>query len=285
MFRLLLFSAFVFLPASLPAQEFSGAWQGRFHSDMWRPRRTFGFDVQLYQRGVDVWGVYRTTDSSGGRPGFCTCTLKGRINPADGAFVRLYRDAVVAQNSSFASCAFLQFLDVERLDTAGLSFIRGRWFGAQTTSNRLDDANGYFIARRTQSFFFSDTVGAPDREHAALSYLVPDDRADTLLADLQVAGPVLHLELQDNGIIDGDTVSVYANGRELAGNLALTQVLWRYDLPVDTGSILLYIIAENLGRIPPNTGLLRIIDGEKRYELPVHTSFRQNAWIRIRRRS
>jgi hypothetical protein len=42
--------------------------------------------------------------------------------------------------------------------------------------------------------------------------------------------------------------------------------------------------AENLGSIPPNTGLLIIMDGEKRYEVRFSADLKTNAAILLRRR-
>jgi hypothetical protein len=51
-----------------------------------------------------------------------------------------------------------------------------------------------------------------------------------------------------------------------------------------TDSVKLVMYAENLGEIPPNTGLLVVMDGEKRYDVRFTADLKSNAAIVLRRR-
>jgi hypothetical protein len=80
----------------------------------------------------------------------------------------------------------------------------------------------------------------------------------------------LVLSLYDNGVVDGDSVSVVMNGKVILANQGLTTKAIRYVIhitPALGDSLLLTMIAENLGSIPPNTGLLIVQDGEQRNEI------------------
>jgi hypothetical protein len=44
------------------------------------------------------------------------------------------------------------------------------------------------------------------------------------------------------------------------------------------------MFAENLGLIPPNTALMVITDGKKKYEIRLASNLEKNATIRIRRK-
>jgi hypothetical protein len=44
------------------------------------------------------------------------------------------------------------------------------------------------------------------------------------------------------------------------------------------------MLAENLGKIPPNTALMIITDGVNRHEVYLSSSLTQNATIRLRRK-
>jgi hypothetical protein len=46
----------------------------------------------------------------------------------------------------------------------------------------------------------------------------------------------------------------------------------------------LTMFADNLGSIPPNTALMLIYDGKKRYEVRLSSSLEKNATVRIRRK-
>lgn len=95
------------------------------------------------------------------------------------------------------------------------------------------------------------------------------------------------LTLYDNGEVDGDTVSVILNGKTIMSKQrlstnAITKTLY---LTPDMGdSLQLIMYAENLGNLPPNTGLLIIKDGRDRYEIRFAGDLTKNAAIILRRR-
>lgn len=80
----------------------------------------------------------------------------------------------------------------------------------------------------------------------------------------------LVLKLYDHGVIDGDTVSVVLNGKVIVARKRLTgkPIVSVLHITPDLGdSLLLVMYAESLGTIPPNTGILIVQDGDKRYEI------------------
>ncbi len=97
----------------------------------------------------------------------------------------------------------------------------------------------------------------------------------------------LILTLYDNGEVDGDTVSVLMNGNIIFAKQGLTtransKVI--YITPDTPDSLLLVMYAENLGSIPPNTGLLVVRDGEKVYDVRFRADLQSNAAIILRRK-
>lgn len=97
----------------------------------------------------------------------------------------------------------------------------------------------------------------------------------------------LVLTLYDNGEVDGDTVSVLMNGQIIFAKQGLTtkansKTVYIDKSTTDTLSMVMY--AESLGSIPPNTGLLIIMDGEKRYEVRFSADLQTNAAILLRRK-
>lgn len=96
----------------------------------------------------------------------------------------------------------------------------------------------------------------------------------------------LVLSLYDNGEIDGDTVSVFMNGTVLMHRQGLKASAIKktiYIVP-DSEDFTLVLFAENLGKYPPNTGLLVVRDGEEIYNLRFSSDFQKNAGIIFRRK-
>ena len=96
----------------------------------------------------------------------------------------------------------------------------------------------------------------------------------------------LQLILYDNGEVDGDTVSVIMNGTVIMPRVGLsTNAVKKTIATTDIGdSIQLVMYAENLGSIPPNTGLLIVYDGNDRYEIRFSGDMQKSSGIVFRRK-
>jgi len=97
----------------------------------------------------------------------------------------------------------------------------------------------------------------------------------------------LILTLYDNGEVDGDIVTVLMNGEIFMPNVALTTKPVRKTIYIDKNtpdSLQLVMFAENLGSIPPNTGLLVVNDGNDVYEVRFSADLHTNSAILLRRK-
>ena len=98
----------------------------------------------------------------------------------------------------------------------------------------------------------------------------------------------LVLTLYDNGEVDGDTVSVLLNGTVIMPMQGLSTRAIRKTIHITKDmpdSIQLLMYAENLGSIPPNTGLLVVHDGEDIYEIRFSGDYQKSAAIVFRRKN
>jgi hypothetical protein len=96
----------------------------------------------------------------------------------------------------------------------------------------------------------------------------------------------LVLSMYDNGIVDGDTVSVYMNGENIVSRQKLKEAATKKTIYISStmDSVQLVLFAENLGSIPPNTGLLTVRDGEDVYQVRFSADLQKNASIILRRK-
>ena len=96
----------------------------------------------------------------------------------------------------------------------------------------------------------------------------------------------LLLTLYDNGEVDGDTVTVLMNGNVVFSKVGLTARANSKTIYITSNmdSVNLVMYAESLGEIPPNTGLLIVNDGEKRYDVRFSADLKTNAAIILRRK-
>lgn len=96
----------------------------------------------------------------------------------------------------------------------------------------------------------------------------------------------LQLALYDNGEIDGDTVSVLLNGEIILAKQLLKASAIKKTIYIrpEQDEVTLVLYAENLGKYPPNTGLLVVHDGEDVYQVRFSADLQQNASVTLRRK-
>lgn len=97
----------------------------------------------------------------------------------------------------------------------------------------------------------------------------------------------LILSLYDNGQVDGDTVSVVVNDQVIIARRGLTTsatTITFYTNNITGDSLRLIMYAENLGSIPPNTGLLIIQDGNESHQIRFEGDYQKNSAIMLRRK-
>lgn len=104
--------------------------------------------------------------------------------------------------------------------------------------------------------------------------------------DLEIGSDSIRISLYDNGEIDGDTVTVFLNGKPVLSHQELTARAMNIYLTLDNSKDVneVSLFAENLGKIPPNTALMVVTDGVSRFEVFLSSSYTQNATVRIKKR-
>jgi hypothetical protein len=108
-------------------------------------------------------------------------------------------------------------------------------------------------------------------------------RSNPVIKKIETAPAEMLIELYDNGIIDGDTVSIYHNNKLIISHAGLSEKPIQFRIKVDKTEPHheLVMVADNLGSIPPNTSLMIITANGKRYEIFISSTEQQNAKLLI----
>lgn len=106
-------------------------------------------------------------------------------------------------------------------------------------------------------------------------------RSNPLIKEFQIEAGEIKVDLYDNGEIDGDTVSVYHNNQLLVSPARLSQTPITFRIAVDAQHPYheLVMVAHNLGSIPPNTSLMIVTAGAKRYQVFISSTEQKNAKV------
>ena len=108
-------------------------------------------------------------------------------------------------------------------------------------------------------------------------------REKTFSKEIPLTGDSIELRFYDNAEIDGDSISLFLNGKLIFEHIALTEKAYVVKLAVNDldESNELTMVAENLGSIPPNTSYMVAIVGDKRYDAQLASTENSSAMIRL----
>ncbi len=110
-----------------------------------------------------------------------------------------------------------------------------------------------------------------------------EKRSSNLIKTIEIEKETFKVDLYDNGEIDGDTISLFFNGKLLLAHKRLSDKAITLTLDVDETKDIneLVMYAENLGSIPPNTALMVVTDGSNRYEVRIASDLQKSGAIRF----
>ena len=109
-------------------------------------------------------------------------------------------------------------------------------------------------------------------------------RENNLVQTLLINSENVFVKLYDNGEIDDDTISIYLDKKLMLSKKRLSAAAITINLKMDESNPdhELIMVAENLGRIPPNTSLMIVTAGDQRYEVRITSTEQKNAMVRFK---
>jgi hypothetical protein len=109
-------------------------------------------------------------------------------------------------------------------------------------------------------------------------------RENALAKTITVNTDEVTIKLYDNGEIDGDSISVFVD-KQLAlshKGLSASPIVLKLKFDENEDEHEVVMVAENLGRIPPNTSLMVITAGDQRYQVQITSTEQKNAMVRFK---
>lgn len=111
-------------------------------------------------------------------------------------------------------------------------------------------------------------------------------RSKVFTKEIEVVNSTLQLQIYDNGVVDGDSISLFFNNKRILAKSMLTHKAIRLTIEFDPSLEYneLSMFAENLGLIPPNTAALILNDGKTRYEIMLSSDLSNSATLRLKKK-
>lgn len=136
--------------------------------------------------------------------------------------------------------------------------LRGEWNG-KVMNTTLDCQPGQLVLTRVKESAFKE---------------IPEVEVDT---------GTIQLDFYDNGEVDDDTISVFVNKKLILSKERLSVKPSTTFIKIDLENTFqeIEMVAENLGRIPPNTALLIVTAGKRRYRLYLTSTEQKSAMVRF----
>ena len=102
-----------------------------------------------------------------------------------------------------------------------------------------------------------------------------ESRRKDIVKTIEISQPTFKLDFYDNGEIDGDSITVFYNGKVVLSHQRLSDKPISLTLSIDKNAPenIVTMYADNLGTIPPNTALMVVTDGGKRYEVRMESDY------------
>jgi hypothetical protein len=110
-------------------------------------------------------------------------------------------------------------------------------------------------------------------------------RKKKVFTTIPVQGDSISLSFYDNAIVDGDSISLFLDGRMLFTHVKLSNKPYTVTIAVAElrAESELTMVAENLGAIPPNTSYMVALVGDKRHTANLSSTEDTSAVIRLKR--
>jgi hypothetical protein len=281
------------------SQDLSGYWQGRFRTDQRRngASKTFFMNMVLIQNGRKIEGRFGNSALDFPNNPDVVYEISGIIGKKEKIPSRLIRGRIL-YSRLFDEVAeyFLSLDDIKYDKNDSIEVLYGNWSANGLIPLRSDGFAGSFWVSRLRR---SDTLKKAIVVDTSLAYHSTETigkEPDIVLIPAQMmkrknseAGRItLHtkkitLNIYDNGTIDGDSVSIFFNGKLLLSHQLVSEKPITLNLELDENLVKNEIIlfAENLGSISPNTALIVVNAGDKRYELLSNADLGKNAVLVI----
>ncbi len=111
------------------------------------------------------------------------------------------------------------------------------------------------------------------------------NRTKTFVGEIPITGDSVILDFYDNAQIDGDSISIFLDGRMIATHVLLKAKAYPLKIAVaDLGPVSeLTMVAENLGSIPPNTSLMIAWINGVRHEMRLESTEQTSATVRLKK--
>jgi hypothetical protein len=275
--RILPFLMLVLLPGLLPAEDLNGIWKGTLTQGAGGCYPQYFIELQINFSSNNIIGkAYDYYDTSK----FVKMSFTGRYNPQTHRMV-LIENKVLQYNIPYDCAPCIKTYDLIYAKNGKQETLSGEWKGHLADRQNSCPPGKISLVKAERSDFPVD-IEQSDTLAALQQTLHLKPRQEDLLKTVVVDSPRIKIELYDDAIIDNDTVTVLINNKLLLYRQMLTDkplTIYFNAFPGVAYELVMY--ADNLGSIPPNTALMVVTAGKKKFEVFLSSSEEKSAAVKF----
>ena len=285
------------------AQDLTGFWNGKISRKSAKGYGADNLEIHIYQWNNQIRGytfAYRDTSR------FVLYKFTGTVNSKQKSIkMEEYGMAYVLLPDRFNPCEKKFELHYTKINNT--RYLTGKWSGISIDTTCYPDEELFVAVQKVKIPFFSQDMTMNEKiqhyiEHKEKYITIAPDykklqNANPVLPDttrlqpknrnldiqqiLSVKDTVINISLYDNAENDGDTVSVFINNKPFITRQRISNKPIKFAIPFTNKNEAVELIfqAENLGEIPPNTGVMIVEADGRRYEIRVRSDFEKHAVI------
>jgi hypothetical protein len=250
-------------------QDVNGTWKGRLTQDPGGCYPEYFIEFHIRQDGFGLTGSsYDYYDSSK----FVRLSFSGKMDPVSGQ-MKIIETKVLQYKIPPDCVPCLKIYSLTWSKQKNKEVLTGDWTGLEMGTVK-GCPSGRIILHKAQT---------SDFQNAAPSVSLRGNRKIEIVRTLVFDTSSISIELYDNGQVDGDTISIYLNQQMILYKKGLTGKPVTIHIPIHKSiDYEMVMFAENLGTIPPNTALMVVTAGTKKYELHLSSNTKKSAAVRFR---
>ncbi len=234
------------------AQNLSGYWKGTLTMQGCFPKNNIELQVNITDTSVSG-DSYHYQDVNN----YVKKKFRGSYDPFYKT-LSLREGLVTTYHIPYYCAICIKSFELKYIQTGNEEKLSGVWAGNILNTNSACPPGTIVLTRIKESAFKE----------------IPEVKVDT---------GELRLDFYDNAEIDGDSITVLVNKKVVLSHQELSAKPITMFLKIDLNNIFqeIEMVAENLGTIPPNTAILIITAGKKRYRLFLSSTETKSAMVRF----
>ncbi|HZF63048.1 MAG TPA: hypothetical protein VEZ55_01115 [Chitinophagaceae bacterium] len=251
--RFLAIIIFQLLYLSPKAQELGGLWKGTLTQEPGGCYPTYNLELQIAINDTKVSGIcYHYSDTRN----YVKKSFEGVYHPRTRSITINEKNVLAAQiPTDCTPCVKTYDLWYSDNNKESLS---GDWSGVVVDTKAPCQPGRIVLSRINESAFYG-------------------------IHEIKVDTGNIRLDFYDNGEIDDDSISVLVNNKLVLSNQRLGIKPITLNVRMDASKQMqeVVMVAENLGSIPPNTALLIVSAGTRKFKLFLTSTHQRNAAVRF----